>query len=343
MWADARCLGNGVAVIIIGFAAILGVVDVARRARERGDGSELLYSGVAEDNIIYDGGMAGEFARGYHGPIDYTVRREERRRGGARSKYARGTAVGDHNADEHGERALKGYRKKNVTDSSGATATATKEVEVEEDEAEQGKGERGEGGGGGGSGGEGRDETRENGNGSDVGVESIAEMMTRIQLKLRPPTTDAVLEKRTESIDGVNVVETRNPFPYNYPKLRYVPWHDLSSETKVFLEGAFGYDIGSWNYMSHVVESRAYSTLDAKQRKSLLMLGIDENIWDCFINHYTAYDRDQLNGFGLGQYTDMLLAAETKYWSDLTANEREAATRFCFFKEVWDRDPLGTW
>jgi hypothetical protein len=58
---------------------------------------------------------------------------------------------------------------------------------------------------------------------------------------------------------------------------------------------------------------------------------------------YTAYDRDQLDGFGLGKYADTLLASQSKSWNELNEDEREAASRFCFFEEAWDRDPLGTW
>jgi hypothetical protein len=58
---------------------------------------------------------------------------------------------------------------------------------------------------------------------------------------------------------------------------------------------------------------------------------------------YTAYNRNELDGLGLGKYTDTLLESQSKGWNDLNDDEREAATRFCFFEEIWDRDPLGTW
>lgn len=120
-------------------------------------------------------------------------------------------------------------------------------------------------------------------NGAD-GVESIAETMTRTQLKLRPPPDIPV--ERTQST-GV-VAEGgggANPFPYNYPKIRYVPWHDLSKMTRDIVGGEeFGYNVVTWNYMSHDIEGSAYSALDPRQQKTLLMLGIDENVWDCFIN-----------------------------------------------------------
>jgi hypothetical protein len=84
-----------------------------------------------------------------------------------------------------------------------------------------------------------------------VGVESIAETMTRTQLKLRPPPDIPV--ERTQSMGIVAGEE-------------------------------FGYNVVTWNYMSHDIEGSAYSALDPRQQKTLLMLGIDENVWDCFIN-----------------------------------------------------------
>ena len=119
-------------------------------------------------------------------------------------------------------------------------------------------------------------------NGAD-GVESIAETMTRTQLKLRPPPDIPV--ERTQSTGIVAGGGGANPFPYNYPKIRYVPWHDLSKMTRDIVGGEeFGYNVVTWNYMSHDIEGSAYSALDPRQQKTLLMLGIDENVWDCFIN-----------------------------------------------------------
>jgi hypothetical protein len=58
---------------------------------------------------------------------------------------------------------------------------------------------------------------------------------------------------------------------------------------------------------------------------------------------YTAYDRDRLEELGLGEYVDALLSAQSKTWEELSDDERSAASKFCFFEEVWNRDTLGTW
>jgi hypothetical protein len=46
---------------------------------------------------------------------------------------------------------------------------------------------------------------------------------------------------------------------------------------------------------------------------------------------------------GLGEYVDALLSAQSKTWEELSDDERSAASKFCFFEEVWNRDTLGTW
>ena len=58
---------------------------------------------------------------------------------------------------------------------------------------------------------------------------------------------------------------------------------------------------------------------------------------------YTAYGRDRLEELGLGEYVDALLSAQSKTWEELSDDERSAASKFCFFEEVWNRETLGTW
>ena len=58
---------------------------------------------------------------------------------------------------------------------------------------------------------------------------------------------------------------------------------------------------------------------------------------------YTAYDRDGLEELGLGGYVDAVLSAQSKTWEELSDDVREAASKFCFFEEVWNHETLGTW
>jgi hypothetical protein len=163
--------------------------------------------------------------------------------------------------------------KANGSDGDESVAAGGMPIQEEEEETEE-ETEEEDGMGGGG--------TRASKTDGSDGGESIAEAMTRTQLKFRPPTD--ILEERTQSMGDLAEGGT-NPFPYNYPKIRYVPWHDLSKMTRDIVGGEeFGYNVVTWNYMSHDIEGSAYSALDPRQQKTLLMLGIDENVWDCFIN-----------------------------------------------------------
>mmetsp|Transcript_30395 Transcript_30395/g.55113 ORF Transcript_30395/g.55113 Transcript_30395/m.55113 type:complete len:392 (+) Transcript_30395:121-1296(+) len=166
--------------------------------------------------------------------------------------------------------------------------------------------------------------------------ESIAETLARTQLKLRPETR---IKKRTQQSSASG----NNAFPYRYPKIRYVPWNKLSKDTKEIVEKIFGYYEGSWNYMSHIIESKAFSDLTKSQQKNALFLGIDENVWDCFINHYASYNKQDLVRLGLYEHVTTLSNVISKTWEQLSKDEIQAATKLCYSKEVWNKETLGTW
>lgn len=112
--------------------------------------------------------------------------------------------------------------------------------------------------------------------------ETIAKTLARMKMKLRHPVNKQTMKMRSHSLNTEE--NTDNVFPYRYPKIRYVQWNELSAETKEIVEEAFGYDEGSWNDISHDIESEQFSKLSDDHQKSALLLGIDENVWDCFIN-----------------------------------------------------------
>lgn len=111
--------------------------------------------------------------------------------------------------------------------------------------------------------------------------ETIAEALTRMQPALRP---EVELKKKRSGRTSVD-----NGFPYRYPTIRYVPWEELTDDTKEIV-GDFGYNKRSWNGMSHEIEGWAFADLSKGQQESALLLGIDENVWDCFINRECALD-----------------------------------------------------
>lgn len=113
-----------------------------------------------------------------------------------------------------------------------------------------------------------------------IGDETIAETLSRIQLKFKPGSQN---NKRPMS-DSITETTNNSPFPYRYPEIRYVQWNELSYATKEILETSLGYSKGSWNYMSNEIETKTFNELTTKQQRAANMLGIDGNVWDCFIN-----------------------------------------------------------
>lgn len=172
--------------------------------------------------------------------------------------------------------------------------------------------------------------------------ESIAETLSRIQLKLKPESDRQKLMMMTPKMDPRSS-EEGNVFPYGYPKIRYVEWDDLTEWTTGILESSFGYKKGSWNRMSNTIESRDFSSLDDDQQKLLSLMAIDENVWDCFINHYSAYSRKDLQRKGLYDYVTTLTDMSSKKWARLNAEQKSAATQLCYSEDIWDKRTLGTW
>jgi len=168
-----------------------------------------------------------------------------------------------------------------------------------------------------------------------IGDESIAETLTRLQLKFKPGR-EFIKMPMSSTVD-------ENPYPYRYPFIRYVEWNDLSFDTKHMLETGLGYTKSSWNYMNAEVESKKFAQLTTTAQQSLQMIGIENYVWDCFFNHYSSYSRQELKKLGLDQYTNALSSVSYQRWSKLTKNEQYAATQLCFSQHTWDEDPLGTW
>ena len=168
-----------------------------------------------------------------------------------------------------------------------------------------------------------------------IGDESIAETLTRLQLKFKPGR-EFIKMPMSSTVD-------ENPYPYNYPSIRYVEWKDLTFDTKQILGTGLGYTKSSWNYMNAEVESKKFDQLSIKAQQSLQMIGIENYVWDCFINHYSSYSRQELKNLGLDQYTNLLSKVSYQRWSELKENEKYAAKQLCFSEHTWDEDPLGTW
>ena len=108
------------------------------------------------------------------------------------------------------------------------------------------------------------------------------------------------------------------------------------------------YTVESWNNLgTAAVEETRFISLKAGEKEGAKALGLDTNTWDCFMNHYENYDWDSFHadvkaavetlGYSERSWSeDTEVASEGKKWADLTSVEQSAATRLCFFEEVWD-------
>eukprot|EP00578_Thalassiosira_sp_NH16_P020111 CAMPEP_0181083060 /NCGR_PEP_ID=MMETSP1071-20121207/3957_1 /TAXON_ID=35127 /ORGANISM="Thalassiosira sp., Strain NH16" /LENGTH=397 /DNA_ID=CAMNT_0023164695 /DNA_START=61 /DNA_END=1254 /DNA_ORIENTATION=- len=146
-------------------------------------------------------------------------------------------------------------------------------------------------------------------------------------------------------------------FPHPMPNFRYVPWDELSSVSRNIAGGMLNYTQSSWdNHGDAIVEKNTFLNLKPEQREGAIELGFYTHTWDCFMNHYLSYfwssfhedlkvaivtlgwDEDMWANDG-----DMIPASEGKIWDDLSPEEKAAATRLCYFKEIWDSEPITQW
>lgn len=146
-------------------------------------------------------------------------------------------------------------------------------------------------------------------------------------------------------------------FPHPMPNFRYMPWDQLSSVTQSIATNMMGYTEASWNtFGSAVVEKNTFFNLDNDEREGALELGFYTHTWDCFMNHYLSYYWSSFHedlkvavetlGWTEEMWADdsgMQPPSEGKMWVDLTPEEKAAATRMCYFQELWDGDSITTW
>ena len=84
-------------------------------------------------------------------------------------------------------------------------------------------------------------------------------------------------------------------------------------------------------------------------------LGIDDEMWDCHINHYFGYWWEDIEYYAYTPYFNALgwnvdswdndepPATEDMYWDELSAEQQAAATQLCYHKDLWDAVPLAQW
>lgn len=146
-------------------------------------------------------------------------------------------------------------------------------------------------------------------------------------------------------------------FPYPMPDFRYVPWAELPYVTRLTASGTMNYTEELWdNLGTHIVEKNTFLNLDPIEREGAMELGFYIHNWDCFMNHYQSYFWSSFHedlkiaitelGWTEDMWNDnsvLVPESEGKIWIDLSATEKAAATRLCYFREIWDGEPIASW
>lgn len=147
-----------------------------------------------------------------------------------------------------------------------------------------------------------------------------------------------------------------NHIPIVYPHFRYIPWEDLTP-SEVSQAQTAGWEQESWDVTDKAsLEFSAFSDLPEPQRVALLEMGFYEEQYDCYINHYHGYDWSELEEWGLAKFYEAFGFTEVLYssgeppvgyaqthWDGLTEAQKTAAYEICWFKELWDEEPVAEW
>ena len=113
----------------------------------------------------------------------------------------------------------------------------------------------------------------------------------------------------------------------------------------------------SWDTLgTNDVEEHSYVDLHENGKAGAESFGLNDDIWDCHINHYYGYWWSDLEESGFDQYLIVLgwdengwdddgsaPESDDSYWDDLTPEEQSAASQICYFKDLWDGVPIPEW
>jgi hypothetical protein len=150
------------------------------------------------------------------------------------------------------------------------------------------------------------------------------------------------------------------PFIRPVDDIRYVVWGDLTDDIISNAE-TLAYTEETWNLPGTAsIELRSYDAIElagiAAWVVAINAMGLDEDQWNCHINHYTYFDWEDLEAEGVQVFYVALGWTETSWkeesgppksedkdWSEFTVEEREAAEALCYRCELWDGSPLTTW
>ena len=140
--------------------------------------------------------------------------------------------------------------------------------------------------------------------------------------------------------------------PYAFPGFRYTVWQSLSA-SETTLATTIGYTETTWDTPGMAAfEDTAFSDLESRQQTAFDSLGLFEERYDCWINHFNGYDWVDLEEGGFDEPFIVLgwdaeswengqaPASDDEFWADLTPAQQQAAEDICYFQETWDEESL---
>mmetsp|Transcript_11568 Transcript_11568/g.20822 ORF Transcript_11568/g.20822 Transcript_11568/m.20822 type:complete len:408 (+) Transcript_11568:165-1388(+) len=192
---------------------------------------------------------------------------------------------------------------------------------------------------------------------------------TERQVTPSPTTRPTTPSPTKATIDDTPVVPTTgastvdpefllllSKLPHAYPYTRFTPWVELESSEETIATN-LGYDEDLWdNLERYDLEEEVFDNLSSIDKQDAASLGMDGNMWDCYMNHYGGLYWEDMVAEGVAQYWATLgwdqegwdeggndPETEDMYWSDLSEEEKEAAYQLCFFDLSWDWVELPCW
>ena len=138
---------------------------------------------------------------------------------------------------------------------------------------------------------------------------------------------------------------------------RHVPFRFLDSDVKDLAE-SMGYTEASWNYVEqNSFDLIKFEDLPPSAQNSVLELGYESaEAWDCYVNHYKAYDWEDLSPAGVQEYYRNLgwdreswngnieaPESDSSAWDELTEDEQQNLIQLCWIEPTWNEEDLMTW
>ena len=130
---------------------------------------------------------------------------------------------------------------------------------------------------------------------------------------------------------------------------------ELDGDTRITAK-VIAYTRSSWDNLEILdLESLRFADLTDEEKSTVNSLGMNANVWDCFVNHYNGYYWDELPGgvrshfnvlgYGRSSWDDGINVPETEdmYWDELSTSQQEAAYKLCYFKNSWNWISLAEW